>query len=90
MPSGGHAPGVTDLIVKYMANRAAKNISSLESQTMVPTDTMFGLVREPLAGSLSSTEALATARSVPLHPHTYAAGRAGGDHQGERALVDPA
>ena len=33
---------VTDRIVKYIANRAAKNISSLESQTMVPTLTMLG------------------------------------------------
>ena len=29
-----------------MANRPAKNISSLESQTMVPTLTMLGRVRE--------------------------------------------
>jgi hypothetical protein len=28
--------------VKYIAKRAAKNMSSLESQTMVPTATMFG------------------------------------------------
>src|SRR3954467_1797004 len=32
--------------VKYMANRPAKNISSLASQTIVPTLTMFGRVRE--------------------------------------------
>src|SRR3954454_24205938 len=32
--------------VKYMANRPAKNISSLESQMIVPTLTMFGRVRE--------------------------------------------
>jgi hypothetical protein len=32
--------------VKYMANRPAKNISSLESQTMVPTLTMLGRVSE--------------------------------------------
>ena len=32
--------------VKYMANRPAKNISSLESQTIVPTLTTFGRVRE--------------------------------------------
>jgi hypothetical protein len=31
---------------KYIANSAAKNISSLESQTMVPTLTMLGLVSE--------------------------------------------
>jgi hypothetical protein len=34
------------LIEKNMANSAAKNMSSLESHTMVPTLTMFGLVRE--------------------------------------------
>src|SRR3954453_23421070 len=32
--------------VKYIANKPAKNISSLASQTMVPTLTMFGRVRE--------------------------------------------
>src|SRR3954470_16250131 len=32
--------------VKYMANRPAKNISSLESQMIVPTLTMFGRVKE--------------------------------------------
>jgi hypothetical protein len=32
--------------VKYIANRPAKNISSLESQMIVPTLTMFGRVRE--------------------------------------------
>ncbi|GAB2906077.1 hypothetical protein GCM10027047_00300 [Rhodococcus aerolatus] len=31
---------------KYMANSPAKNISSLDSHTMVPTDTMFGLFSE--------------------------------------------
>src|SRR5512132_759293 len=33
----------TDRTVKYIAKRAAKNISSLASQTMVPTLTMLGL-----------------------------------------------
>ena len=28
--------------MKYIANKAAKNISSLASQTMVPTETIFG------------------------------------------------
>ncbi len=41
----------TERIVKYIANSAAKNISSEESQTMVPTLTMLGRVREPCAGS---------------------------------------
>jgi hypothetical protein len=30
--------------VKYIAKRAAKNINSLESQTIVPTATKFGRV----------------------------------------------
>jgi hypothetical protein len=32
--------------VKYIANRPAKNMSSLDSHTMVPTLTMFGRVSE--------------------------------------------
>ena len=37
-----HSTGLTDRIVKYDANRAAKNISSLDSQMIVPTLTMLG------------------------------------------------
>jgi hypothetical protein len=37
-----HRSGLTARIVKYDANRAAKNISSLESQMIVPTETMLG------------------------------------------------
>jgi hypothetical protein len=33
-------------MVKYIANRPAKNMSSLESQTIVPTLTRFGRVKE--------------------------------------------
>ena len=43
--SGGHLGGRARA-VKYMANRPAKNISSLESQMIVPTLTMFGRVKE--------------------------------------------
>jgi hypothetical protein len=32
----------TPRVVKYIAKSAAKNMSSLESQTMVPTATMLG------------------------------------------------
>src|SRR5690606_20390562 len=32
----------TERCVKYMANSPAKNMSSLDSQTMVPTETEFG------------------------------------------------
>ena len=48
-PSGsviGQSPGCTERTVKYIANRPAKNISSLDSQTIVPTLTMFGRVSE--------------------------------------------
>src|SRR3954464_8830931 len=48
-PSGstiGQLPGCTDRTVKYIANRPAKNISSLESHTIVPTLTTFGRVSE--------------------------------------------
>src|SRR5580704_6368833 len=41
---GSPWPLSTDLMVKYIANRAAKNISSEESQMMVPTLTRFGLL----------------------------------------------
>src|SRR5215210_810049 len=34
--------GLTDRIVKYMAKSAAKNISSEDSQTMVPTAVVSG------------------------------------------------
>src|SRR3954447_3924844 len=44
--AGGHPWVARPRAVKYMANRPAKNISSLESQMMVPTLTMFGRVRE--------------------------------------------
>src|SRR5215210_3965650 len=44
--SGGHPSVARARAVKYMANRPAKNISSLESQMIVPTLTMFGRVRE--------------------------------------------
>jgi hypothetical protein len=37
-----HSSGLTARIVKYDAKRAAKNISSLESQMIVPTLTMLG------------------------------------------------
>ena len=40
--SWAHRSGEMLRIVKYAANNAAKNISSLESHTMVPTVTMDG------------------------------------------------
>src|ERR671932_800570 len=44
--SGGQPSVARARAVKYMANRPAKNINSLESQMMLPTLTMFGRVRE--------------------------------------------
>ena len=43
-----HKSGRTSRIVKYIANSPAKNISSLESQTIVPTETMLGRVTGPI------------------------------------------
>ena len=45
--TGGHfspSPLSTERIVKYMANSAAKNISSEDSQMIVPTLTRLGLL----------------------------------------------
>ena len=42
--------GFTERCVKYIANSAAKNINSLESQTIVPTDARLGLSTECWAG----------------------------------------
>src|SRR3954469_19739490 len=44
--SGGQPLVARAREVKYMANSPAKNISSLASQMIVPTLTMFGRVRE--------------------------------------------
>src|ERR1051325_10022486 len=46
-------------MAKYMANNAAKNMSSLESHTIVPTLTMFGRVSEWIL-LLSMAEAAVT------------------------------
>ncbi len=40
--SCAHSSGLTARIVKYAAKSAAKNISSEESHTIVPTLTMLG------------------------------------------------
>ena len=42
----------TERMVKYIANRPAKNISSLASHTMVPTEVMFGRVTGPWAANV--------------------------------------
>jgi hypothetical protein len=40
--SSAQSSGFTERKVKYIANNAAKNINSLDSQTIVPIDTIFG------------------------------------------------
>jgi hypothetical protein len=54
----------TERSVKYIAKSAAKNISSLESHTIVPTDTMLGRLAGACAGAVSITDAVATRRIV--------------------------
>src|SRR5690348_9586139 len=64
---GGQFGSLIDRTVKYIANSAAKNISSLESQTMVPTLTTLGRIRElPCDGTLSSACAEATAHILSV------------------------
>ncbi|GAA1892665.1 hypothetical protein GCM10009773_20980 [Williamsia serinedens] len=46
MGSGGQLPPELARATKYIANRPAKNISSLDSQTIVPTLTMLGRFSE--------------------------------------------
>ncbi|GGZ66879.1 hypothetical protein GCM10010371_28680 [Streptomyces subrutilus] len=51
---------VTDLRVKYIAKRAAKNISSELNQMMVPTLTRFGRLTVGCACPVSTVVAVAT------------------------------
>src|SRR4249919_2074968 len=52
--------------VKYIANRAAKNMSSEESQTMVPTATLLGLADVSYTtGTEPGAVAVATRRILP-------------------------
>src|SRR3954466_12323981 len=59
-PGAGQCGSLIARVVKYIANSAAKNISSLESQTIVPTLTSEGLVRDPCDGTFSKAVAEAT------------------------------
>src|SRR3954471_21906331 len=55
-----HRSGLTERIVKYDANSAAKNISSLASQMMVPTLTMLGRSWCPCSRDAGIAVAVAT------------------------------
>src|SRR3954467_8839641 len=75
--SGGHPVVVRARAVKYMANSPAKNISSLESQMIVPTLTMFGRVREctrDVSKALLATGAVVTGSSWHRHRGVTTAG----------------
>src|SRR3954471_3899912 len=66
-----HSSGLTDRMVKYDANRAAKNISSLDSQMMVPTLTMLGRSWCPWSREAGIVvEAVATGALCPQVPGT--------------------
>src|SRR5580658_8590030 len=61
MGHGRPWPLSTERIVKYIANSAAKNMSSLDNQMMVPTLTRFGLLAGLRGtGAVSVTDAVAT------------------------------
>jgi len=60
-----HCSGAAARIEKYIANSAAKNMSSLESHTIVPTLTMLGRVREWIR-LLSIAGAAVTRSLLPL------------------------
>src|SRR3984957_9056070 len=59
MGHGRPWPLSTERIVKYIANSAAKNMSSLDNQMMVPTLTRFGRLAG-VRGTGSVTDAVAT------------------------------
>src|SRR3954464_3545383 len=74
---GGHPVVERARAVKYMANSPAKNISSLASQTIVPTLTMFGRVREctrDVSKVLLATGAVVTGSSWHRHRVVTTAG----------------
>src|SRR4051794_4773817 len=60
-----HSSGLTERIVKYDANSAAKNISSLESQMIVPTLTMLGRSWCPCRREAGMVVAVATGSLCP-------------------------
>ena len=64
-----HSSGLTARRVKYMANRPAKNMSSLDSQTMVPTETMLGRFAGVWAYADGMEGAVATRGVCQIFPH---------------------
>ena len=60
MLCGGHGWPCNERTVKYMPNSAAKNMSSLDSHTIVPTLTMLGRDKDACRGARSAADAVAT------------------------------
>src|SRR4051795_11652663 len=86
-----HSSGRTDLIVKYIANRPAKNMSSLASHTMVPTWTMLGRLTPTCCCGVSAKEAVATGAIIALPAAPRPGGRsarAAGRRDGRGRAVD--
>src|SRR5215469_5496759 len=68
---GRPSPLSTERMVKYIANSAAKNMSSEDSQTMVPTLTRFGLLAGERGGvfvadAVATMAIITTPRRRPL------------------------
>src|ERR1700683_5157756 len=72
MGHGRPWPLSTERIVKYIANSAAKNMSSLDNQMMVPTLTRFGLLAG-VRGTGSVTDAVAPKGIITTPPRGCAA-----------------
>src|SRR3954453_280708 len=82
--SGGHPWGARARAVKYMANSPAKNISSLASQTIVPTLTMFGragVCPRDVSKVLLATGAVVTGSSWHRHRAVTPSGAMRGGHR---------
>src|SRR4051794_25934973 len=73
---GGHGSPVTARTLKYMANSAAKNISSDDSHTIVPTLTMLGRVREWIELRSNAGAVVVTGSLWPPHPLRHGRGAA--------------
>ncbi|GLY01784.1 hypothetical protein Acsp01_21630 [Actinoplanes sp. NBRC 101535] len=70
-----HCSGAAARMEKYIANNAAKNMSSLESHTMVPTLTMLGRVSEwirllSMAAAVTASLFIRDRSKVPRGPQS--------------------
>src|SRR3954453_15157191 len=78
-----HRSGTTERMVKYIAKSPAKNMSSLDNQTMVRTDAMLGRLTDACAGAWTAD---ADATGVIIAPW---AGEGEGDPPGLARSVRP-